>query len=115
MGVAVWKAVGVRDGAALERARQYAGAADLLLLDAPAQTLPGGTGTRFDWGLLSGYRAPMPWGLAGGLTDANVGDALHATSAPLVDTSSGVESEPGVKDVDKIAAFCQAVRAYDHA
>jgi phosphoribosylanthranilate isomerase len=37
------------------------------------------------------------------------------TKAPLVDVSSGVEISPGIKDVDKIAAFCKAVRAYEQA
>jgi phosphoribosylanthranilate isomerase len=38
--------------------------------------------------------------------------AIEVSGAPLVDVSSGVESAPGIKDVDKIAAFCQAVRDY---
>jgi phosphoribosylanthranilate isomerase len=46
------------------------------------------------------------------LAPDNVADAIRATKAPLVDVSSGVESAPGVKDVDKIAAFCKAVRDY---
>jgi phosphoribosylanthranilate isomerase len=50
----------------------------------------------------------MDWGIAGGLTPANAAEALAATGAPLLDVSSGVESAPGVKDVDKIAAFLQA-------
>ncbi len=37
-------------------------------------------------------------------------DAIRQTGAELVDASSGLESAPGVKDVDKIAAFCQAAR-----
>ena len=78
--------------------------------DAPASGLPGGNGTRFDWELLKAYKAPTPWGLAGGLTPANVAEAISLTCAPLVDTSSGVESAPGIKDVDKIAAFCKAAR-----
>jgi phosphoribosylanthranilate isomerase len=87
----------------------------MLLFDAPAQSLPGGTGTRFDWSLLADYRHKLPWGLAGGITPVNVGEALRLTRASLVDTSSGVESAPGVKDVDKIAAFCKAVRDYDNS
>ena len=51
----------------------------------------------------------MPWALSGGLDIGNVADATGITGATLVDVSSGVESAPGVKDVDRIAAFCQAV------
>jgi phosphoribosylanthranilate isomerase len=50
------------------------------------------------------------WFLAGGLTPANVGEAIRVTRAPVVDVSSGVESAPGVKDPALIAAFIQAVR-----
>ncbi len=108
--VEIWKALGVRNAQTLRDSDRYVGIADRLLFDAPAQALPGGTGTSFDWSLLAAYAHKMPWGLAGGLNPSNVADAIRATGAPLVDTSSGVESEPGVKDVDKIAAFCKAVR-----
>lgn len=109
----VWKAVGLRDAGTLERSARYLDAADLLLFDAPAKALPGGTGTSFDWSLLADHQHQTDWGLAGGLTPENVGEALAATKAPLVDVSSGVESAPGVKDMDKIRAFCQAVRELD--
>lgn len=107
----VWKAIGLRDAGTLERVRQYEGAADRILYDAPAASLPGGTGTRFDWSLLKNHRHAIDWGVAGGLTPANVGQAIAETGAPLVDVSSGVESAPGIKDVDKIAAFLKAVAA----
>ncbi len=109
-GIAAWRALGVRDADSLADAARFHGAADRLLFDAPASGLPGGNGTRFDWDLLKAYKAPTPWGLAGGLTPANVAEAISLTGAPLVDTSSGVESAPGIKDVDKIAAFCKAAR-----
>ena len=73
--------------------------------------LTGGMGLSFDWNLVAGWKGPLPWGLAGGLTPDNVAEAVRLTGAPLVDTSSGVESAPGVKDVDKIAAFCKAARS----
>lgn len=109
-GIETWRALGVKDSESLADAARFHGAADRLLFDAPASALPGGNGTAFDWGLLAAYQAPIAWGLAGGLTPANVAEAIRLTRAPLVDTSSGVESWPGIKDVDKIAAFCKAAR-----
>jgi phosphoribosylanthranilate isomerase len=106
----IWKALGVQSAQTLIDSQRYLGAVDRLLFDAPAQALPGGTGTSFDWSLLNAHNHQIPWGLAGGLHPGNVADAIRATGASLVDTSSGVESEPGVKDVAKIAAFCKAVR-----
>lgn len=112
-GRPVWKALSVASADDVARAASYAGAADLILFDAKTPkgaALPGGMGLRFDWGLLAGYPGGIPWGLAGGLEPGNVAAAIAQTKAPLVDTSSGVESAPGVKDMDKIAAFCKAVR-----
>ena len=106
----LWKAIGVKDAESLERAKRFKGAADRLLYDAPAQKLPGGQGLAVDWSLFQGFQHEMAWGLAGGLTPDNVAEAIRVTGAPLVDASSGLESAPGVKDLDKIAAFCQAAR-----
>lgn len=108
--IEAWRAMAVKDAASLANVARFRGAADRVLLDAPASALPGGNGTAFDWSLLAGWQAPLAWGLAGGLTPANVGDAIRLTGAPLVDTSSGVERSPGIKDVDKITAFCKATR-----
>lgn len=112
-GLPVWKALAVAGADDIAGAARYAGAADLVLFDAktPKGALPGGMGLSFDWGLLANWRGPLAWGLAGGLNPANVAEAVRQTGAALVDTSSGVESAPGVKDVDKIAAFCQAARS----
>jgi phosphoribosylanthranilate isomerase len=108
--VEIWKALGVRSAQTLIDSERYLGVADKLLFDAPAQALPGGTGTSFDWSLLSAHQHKIAWGLAGGLNPNNVSAAIKATGAQMVDTSSGVESEPGVKDVAKIASFCKAVQ-----
>ena len=113
LAIPVWKVISVGSRADLARAGHYVGAADIILLDAktPKGALPGGMGLSFDWAWLNGWHAPLPWGLAGGLTAANVGAAVALTSAPLIDTSSGVETAPGVKDAALIAAFCAAARA----
>lgn len=112
-GLPVWRAVGVRSEADVrEAARTFAGA-DRLLLDARApagSALPGGNGLRFDWSIVERHAPAMPWGLAGGLSADNVGEALRRTGTPLVDVSSGVEDAPGQKNLAKIAAFIEAAR-----
>ncbi|MBB5713896.1 phosphoribosylanthranilate isomerase [Sphingomonas aerophila] len=110
-GLETWAAVPIKTRADLGAARSLAGAADRILYDAKTPegaTLPGGMGVRFDWALLDGVSHPLPWAMSGGLDSANVAEAIRRTGATLVDVSSGVESAPGVKDVDKIAAFLQA-------
>ena len=111
-GLPVWKVLPVAWARDVGRAAEYDGAADLILFDAktPKGALPGGMGLKFDWSLVANYRGSLPWGLAGGLTPDNVAEAVRITGAPLVDTSSGVERAPGVKDPERIAAFCRAAR-----
>ena len=111
-GIPVWKALSIASADDVARAAAYVGAVDLVLFDAktPKGALPGGMGLSFDWSLLTAWKAPCAWGLAGGLSADNVAEAVRLTGAPLVDASSGVESAPGVKDAGKIAAFCAAVR-----
>jgi phosphoribosylanthranilate isomerase len=110
--IPVWAAIAVKTRADLDSALNYREAADKILFDAKTPdgaTRPGGMGIRFDWSLLDGFRHVMPWALSGGLTPENVAEAATRTGATLVDVSSGVETAPGVKDVDKIAAFLKAV------
>jgi phosphoribosylanthranilate isomerase len=107
-GLEVWKAIPVRTARDMDEAQKYRGAASLILYDAkpPAGSdLPGGNGLRFDWELLRGHQHRLPWALSGGLDATNIAEAVRITNAPLLDVSSGVESAPGIKDVDKIAAF----------
>ncbi len=110
-GLPVMKAVGVADAGDLAALDVYAQVADQLLVDAKPPKdadLPGGNGLAFDWRLIAGRRWPVPWMLAGGLTADNVAAAITLTGARQVDVSSGVETVPGIKDPDMIAAFCQA-------
>jgi len=112
-GRETWGAVAVKTRADLDGARALGGAADRVLYDAktpPGAALPGGMGLRFDWGLLDGFRHPLPWALSGGLDAGNVAEAIRVTRAPLVDVSSGVETVPGVKDAGRIRSFCTAVQ-----
>ncbi len=107
----IWKAVALRRAGDLQQAAHYRGVADLILYDAkppPGAQLPGGNGLRFDWSILRNHRHQLPWALSGGLDAANIAEAVRVTKAALLDVSSGVESAPGIKDVDKISAFLQA-------
>lgn len=114
-GWRVWKAVRVRGGDDFARAaRAYAGAADALLLDGWSPAAHGGTGTRFPWAEVAALRGALPPGLAlvaaGGLTPANVAEAVRLLRPDVVDVSSGVEAAPGRKDPALVRAFAAAVR-----
>ena len=112
-GRSAMKAIGVGARADLAAAEPYDGVADLLLIDAKppeGAALPGGNGLRFDWGLARDFAPRRPWLLSGGLCPATVAAAIAATRPGGVDVSSGVESAPGVKDVNKIEAFVAAAR-----
>jgi phosphoribosylanthranilate isomerase len=112
-GLPVMKALPIAERADLSPIRLYDKVADRLIFDArPPRdaTRPGGLGRTFDWRLLEDLRADVPYMLSGGLDAGNVAEALRITRAPGVDVSSGVESAPGVKDIDKIRAFIQAAR-----
>lgn len=110
-GLPVMKAVGIAGPQDLAQLTDYGLVADMLLVDAkpaPGSALPGGNGLAFDWRLLAGRRWLRPWLLAGGLTPANVAEALRLTGAPGVDVSSGVETAPGIKDAGLIRDFIAA-------
>ncbi len=71
----------------------------------------GGTGDRVDWSrLIEAGDLGIPLALAGGLTPANVAEAIAATGVNAVDTASGVEMAPGRKDREKMRAFCAEAR-----
>jgi len=115
-GLPVMKVLPVAEQADVAAAAAYDGVADRIMFDARppkgmAGALPGGNALRFDWTLLDGLTLSTPWTLAGGLDAGNVADAIRRTGAGSVDTSSGVEDKPGVKNPDKIRAFVAAARA----
>lgn len=110
-GLPVMKALGVAGEEDLPAILEMSLAADQILIDAKppkGAALPGGNGVPFDWRLVAQRRWLKPWMLSGGLTPANVAEAVRLTGARQVDTASGVESAPGVKDAARIAAFVAA-------
>jgi len=100
--VEIWKALSVGETLP-ERNLQHV---DKYLLD----NGQGGSGQRFDWGLLAGQSLDNVL-LAGGLNESNCLSASQVGCAGL-DFNSGVETAPGIKDTHKLAAVFQTLRAY---
>lgn len=87
--------------------------ADTLLVDTFAKNQVGGTGKVGDWARFNHLKATYPqahWILAGGLSPDNVKEALHATITTHLDINSGVESQPGIKDPEKLRAVFRDLR-----
>lgn len=104
------KAVRVKDADSLRGLSDYGASA--ILLDTYIKDQPGGTGQSFDWTLLSEMDFEGNIILSGGLNPDNVEDVLRKYSPYGVDTSSGVEAEPGRKDADRLMAFIEKVRSF---
>jgi phosphoribosylanthranilate isomerase len=107
--VPVIKAFAIGDAASLAAARGYP--ADAYLLDTAVTGVAGGTGRRWDHRLLAGAALDRPLILAGGLAPDNIAAACAATRPYGVDTASGIESAPGIKDAARMRAFVEAARA----
>jgi phosphoribosylanthranilate isomerase len=107
-GAKVMKAFRVRSFADIRGAEAFR--TDFHLFDAHRPGTPGGTGESFDWELLAERRSKIPFLLAGGLTPDNVGKAIAAAQPWGVDVVSGVESEPGRKDPERLAVFFEEAR-----
>jgi phosphoribosylanthranilate isomerase len=103
-----YKALRVRGQSPLELVRSYPG--EHVLLDAYVPGMPGGTGEVFDWSLAREVALERKLTLAGGLTADNVAQAVREVRPYCVDTASGVESAPGVKDRELVRRFVEQAR-----
>lgn len=110
-GARVIKVARVKDRADVQALRAFH--TDFHLLDTYAAGRPGGTGETFAWELVRAHRRDRPVLLGGGLTHANVGDAIRAANPYAVDVAGGVERAPGIKDHALMDEFAAAVRAAD--
>jgi phosphoribosylanthranilate isomerase len=120
-GPAYCAEVARRTGAKVMKAAAVSGKADIRaleafhtdyhLLDAHRSGMRGGTGETFDWELVRSRRSRIPLVLSGGLRPENVAEAIAAVRPYAVDTASGTEASPGVKDPEKVAAFVEAVHS----
>jgi phosphoribosylanthranilate isomerase len=81
---------------------------ELILLDAHDPVKHGGTGKTVDWNRAAVIAKTRRVFLAGGLTPANVAEAIRVVHPYAVDVASGVEASPGVKDLRKLKAFIES-------
>ena len=115
VGVPVIKALHVQHDASSEQLRAlaepYLDVVDFLLLDTHKTSLWGGTGESFNWRVARDLAGGADLFLAGGISADNVAEAVQTMRPYAVDLSSSVEAAPGVKDLDKLAAFFEAFDA----
>jgi len=115
-GLPVIKALAVSGVEDLEKAKSYIGVADHFLFDAKppkGSELPGGNGVAFDWEIMDQWPSDVPYILSGGLKLENIRNAIDYSGAMGIDLSSGVESSPGVKDINLIREFLRIVTQKD--
>jgi phosphoribosylanthranilate isomerase len=108
VGLPFIKAFRVRPGIDIQTEMERYPNASGFLLDAYVKGQPGGTGERFDWGMIPQSNAPII--LAGGLSPDNAKDAIEQVAPWALDVSGGIETKPGRKDPDKMARFMSACR-----
>lgn len=110
-GIPVIRALGIAHAADLADAADCP--ADAILLDAHAPGVYGGTGETIDWNAAASFVAihpEKPVILAGGITPENAAEAATTVRPAALDTASGSESAPGIKDMEKVAALLAATR-----
>jgi phosphoribosylanthranilate isomerase len=113
-GLMSLKAFRIRDTESLKALPNYP--TDAWLLDAFVTDKLGGTGERFNWDLaIEAKKLGRPIFLAGGLTPANVAEAVQKVQPYGVDVSSGVEAAPGKKDHDKVREFIHTAKSVEIA
>ncbi len=110
-GLKIIKAISMASENDVKRWREYEGHADMLLFDTKGDEA-GGNGRHFDWSLLDAYDGNIPFLLSGGI-DINDAVEIRKIKHPMfagVDINSRFETEPAVKDVDKIRKFIRLLK-----
>ena len=110
-GVKIIKTISVSSAEDIEKTKEYEGCVDLFLFDTKCPTI-GGSGDKFDWSVLSAYKGNVPFLLSGGIGMDDV-DKIKSFQHPQfagVDVNSCFETEPGVKDVEKLRLFIEKLR-----
>jgi phosphoribosylanthranilate isomerase len=114
-GLEVWRVVRIAAPSDLDLLGEAVNESDAVLVEPKVAHVRGGAGLPLDLAVAREARARLtghPMALAGGLTAETVSEALALVRPEIVDVSSGVERLPGIKDLDKIARFVEAVFAH---
>lgn len=113
-GLPIIKSMGISNIMDIKNAQQYNSCVDYLLFDAKPDNdsggQRGGLNKVFDWSILNDWDGP-DYFLSGGLNINNVRKAIQMTKARVIDVSSGVETEPGIKNIKMIKDFVETTRS----
>ena len=110
-GYAIIKAFSIASADDLTSTTEYEGRADYFLFDTKCNGY-GGSGKQFDWSILASYNGNTPFLLSGGIAPDSV-DAVRNFRHPQlagIDLNSGFETEPGMKDAEKIKTFIDKIK-----
>ncbi len=106
LGYKIFKPINVATEDDLEQIEEYDECADMVILDTKITdaAILGGTGLKFDWDLFVKAKSmtDIDLGLAGGINTENLEDALTKCKPAMIDISSGLESSPGLKSLEKM-------------
>ena len=107
----VWKTIGVnvKDNSFILPPLSYSQFTNLILLDSHVKGERGGTGTTFDWNIISSIQNEINIGLAGGVDITNISLAKKITGLKLIDVASGSETN-GIKDIEKIKKIIREIK-----
>lgn len=104
--IKIIKALSIKDKSDLEKWHEYDGHVDMFLFDTKCKCA-GGSGEQFDWSVLEAYDGNIPFLLAGGIgpDDAEQIKNFHHPMCLGIDLNSRFETEPGMKDIQKLKLF----------
>lgn len=111
-GIRIIKAISVADASDIDRYKEYEGHVDLFLFDTKS-LMKGGSGQHFDWSVLDYYDGTTPFLLSGGIGPEDVERirTFHHDKCIGIDINSKFETEPAMKDADKLKEFIEQVKA----
>lgn len=107
-----WKAISISNRSDLDICKDYEDCVDAFVFDTKCACM-GGSGQQFDWSVLSDYDGEKPFLLSGGIgpDDAERIKAFRHPKCMGIDLNSRFETEPGLKDINKLKAFIQIIRS----